>query len=111
MSGFLKTDIEFDYGEYGTEWKEKIEGLRFLCATFEGSCPGDRGFGLPPDILDGVSESQQVDYVMAVTEKIERYIPSLELVDVEFTVQEEGVLSAVLYIEPSYGEEDGEGDV
>ncbi len=111
MAVFLKTDVEFDYEDYGREWEEKIEQLKFLCSTFEGSCPGDRNFGLPPDILDGISEGQQTDYVMAVTEKMETYIPSLELVDVEFNASEDGMVSVVLYIEPSDEEDNEEGDV
>ena len=93
MADFLRTDIDFDYEEYGHEWEEKIKELEFLCSTLEGSCPGDRNFGLSPD-------------VMAVTEKMEIYVPSLELVDVSFYTTEDGISYATLYIEPS--EEEGE---
>ena len=106
MADFLRTDIDFDYEEYGHEWEEKIKELEFLCSTLEGSCPGDRNFGLSPDVPDKVSEEQQTEYVMAVTEKMESYVPSLELVDVSFYTTEDGISYATLYIEPS--EEEGE---
>lgn len=106
MADFLRTDIEFDYEEYGQEWEERIKELEFLCSTLEGSCPGDRNFGLSPDVLDKISEEQQTEYVMALTEKMEIYVPSLELVDISFFTTEDGVSYATLYIEPS--EEDVE---
>lgn len=110
MADFLRTDIEFDYEEYGQEWEEKINELKFLCSTLEGSCPGDRNFGLSPDVLDKVSEEQQTEYVMAVTEKMEIYVPSLELVDVLFSTTEDGISYATLYIEPSEAEGEEEED-
>lgn len=42
---------------------------------------------------------------------MEIYIPSLELVDVEFNASEDGMVSVVLYIEPSDEEDNEEGDV
>lgn len=110
MADFLRTDIEFDYEEYGQEWEERIKELEFLCSTLEGSCPGDRNFGLSPDVLDKVSEEQQTEYVMAVTEKMEIYVPSLELADVSFSTTEDGISYATLYIEPSEEEMEEEED-
>ena len=110
MADFLRTDIEFDYEEYGQEWEERIKELEFLCSTLEGSCPGDRNFGLSPDVLDKVSEEQQTEYVMAVKEKMEIYVPSLELVDVSFSTTEDGISYATLYIEPSEEEMEEEED-
>lgn len=110
MENFLRADIDFDYEEYGQEWEEKINELKFLCSTLEGSCPGDRNFGLSPDVLDKVSEEQQTEYVMAVTEKMEIYVPSLELVDVSFSTTEDGISYATLYIEPSEAEGEEEED-
>ena len=38
---------------------------------------------------------------MAVTEQMETYIPSLELVDVDFEIDKEGKVIARLMVEPS----------
>ena len=108
MADFLKAVVEFDTEEYGEEWKERLRELEFLCSTLQGGCPGDRSFGLPADILDGSPEQQQVNYIMAVTEQMEVYIPSLELVDIEFKTDQEGKITAKLFVEPS--EEDWEDE-
>ena len=50
MADFLKAAVVFDTEEYGEEWKERVKELEFLCSTFQGSCPGDRNFGLPAEI-------------------------------------------------------------
>ena len=101
MADFLKAAVEFDTEEYGEEWKERVKELEFLWSTFQGSCPGDRNFGLPADILDGPPEQQQVSYIMAVTEQMEIYVPSLELVDTEFQTDADGKITARLVVEPS----------
>ncbi len=101
MADLLDAAVEFNFEEYGEEWKERLSELEFLCSTFQGSCPGDRNFGIPVDILDGSPEQQQVEYIMAVTEQMETYIPSLELVDVDFEIDKEGKVIARLMVEPS----------
>lgn len=111
MADYIKAAVELDLEEYGEGWEEGLKELEFLCSTFQGSCPGDRNFGLPADILDGSPEQQQVSYIMAVTEQMEVYTPSLELVDTEFETDAEGKITARLFVEPSEGDwEDGEDE-
>lgn len=103
----MKTDIDFDYTEYGEEWNEQLENLAFLCSTIEGTCPGDREFGLSSDIVDNNIEGAQAEYVMSLTEKMEKYTPSLELVDIQFYLKDDETC-VILSIEPleDYDEEE-----
>ena len=100
MSDFLKAVVKFDYEEYGKRWENKIRELEFLCSTFEGTCPGDREFGLNPDVVDENPITAQTDYVMEVTEKMAKYMPSLELIDIDFEYTDDGILYPTLYVEP-----------
>jgi len=103
----LKTDIDFDFAEYGEEWNEQLENLVFLCSAIEGTCPGDREFGLSSDILDNDIGSAEAEYVLSLTEKMEKYTPLLELVDIQFFVKD-GETHAILSIEPLEDYEDEE---
>ena len=106
----MKVDIDFDYAEYDEEeWSEQLENLIFLCSTIEGTCPGDREFGLSSDILDNDIESAQTEYVMSLTEKMEKYTPLLELVDIQFYVKNDETC-VTLSIEPLEDYEDEEDE-
>lgn len=104
-----ETEIYFDYTEYGEDWDGEVSRLSFLCSVIEGTCPGDRNFGLSQDIVDESIEDMETDYVMSLTEKMEIYTPLLELVSINFTCDIDGKICAKMAVEPS--EESMEDDM
>ena len=80
---------------------EEIEGyntqLQSLVATIEGTLPGNRGFGISPDILDNAPKETLNMLALDLQEKAEKYIPEIEIVGVDGE-SDEGTLNTQIYI-------------
>ena len=67
-----------------------LECLKVLFKTKEGECPIYRKFGLSNVFVDeNVGVTQEL-YAQEAIDKVERYIPQLEVVQVEFKVCDDG---------------------
>lgn len=68
---------------------EIIEGINFLCSTPTGKYPMNRDFGIDQDLLDEPVTSVRSLLAIEYKEKIERYEPRVEVMDVYFEFDEE----------------------
>lgn len=68
---------------------EIIEGINFLCSTPTGKFPMNRDFGIDQDLLDEPVTSVRSLLAIEYKEKIERYEPRVEVMDVYFEFDEE----------------------
>ncbi len=80
----IKTSyVGFDYLGAGiiAEIKRNIETL---FSTAEGTCPGDRTFGLKQNLVDMPGPVVQNMIALDITEKIELYEPRVEAKSISF---------------------------
>lgn len=62
--------------------EEYNEQLQCLIASTEGTLPGSRGFGISPDVLDSSPGEALNRFAMSLQEKVEQFIPDIEILDV-----------------------------
>lgn len=81
--------LQFDFEE-----AEKIaiykRQLETLFSTVEGTCPGDRNFGLSNEYQDEPPEVAESSFSLEVYNKTEEYVPQVEILDIEFEHNLEG---------------------
>lgn len=81
--------LQFDF-----ENAEKIDiyrrQLETLYATVEGSCPGDRNFGLSNEYLDEPPDVAEVSLSLEIYNKTEEYVPQVEIIGIEFEYDLDG---------------------
>lgn len=84
--------VGFDYASEGliAEIKRNIETL---FGTPEGTCPGDRAFGLKHDLVDMPGPVVQNQIALDITEKIGIYEPRVEARDISFAHNANGNLT------------------
>lgn len=68
---------------------EIIEGINFLCSTPTGKFPMNRNFGIDQDLLDEPITSVKSLLAIEYKEKIERFEPRVEVLDVWFDYDSE----------------------
>ena len=87
-------DIQFDllgFEGYGqTELAEIRRNIRALLATPEGTCLGDRSYGISLEALDKPTEDARALLIMDVANKLEAYEPRVELVDSRLQYMQDG---------------------
>ena len=69
-------------------------GLETLYATVEGTCPGDRKFGLSNEYVDEPPEVAKSTFSLEVYNKTEIYVPQVEILDITFEHDTEGRIRA-----------------
>lgn len=101
--------LEFDLlNEDAVEYYRRQ--LNTLYATAEGTCPGDRNFGLANDYQDEPSEVAQSTFALEIYNKTEEYVPQVEILDIIFEHDREGRMRPRIFIgiNEDYGEEEDE---
>ncbi len=91
------TLIGFDYLNK-TKLEEMRRNLSLLYETVEGSCPGDRHFGLNPSFLDAPMNVAINLFALEVIEKTEIYEEKAEIVNIEYEHSADGNLTPKLVI-------------
>lgn len=103
--------VGFDYA--GEDELASIQrNLSALYSTPEGTCPGDRHFGLDWYFLDYPMDVAQNLYAMEVVDKTEEYEPRVEVVEVTWEWEADGRLRPTILIGPNgedYGWDDEDG--
>lgn len=103
--------LEFDF-----EQAELIEQYRrqltTLYATVEGTCPGDRHFGLSNEYQDEPPDVAESTFALEVYNKTEEYVPQVEIQDIRFEHSTEGMMRAkiVFGLNEEYDKEDEEDE-
>ena len=109
MINFGDPVLDFDF-ENASQLELYRRRLEMLYSTVEGSCPGDRNFGLAADWQDETSEVAKSTYSLEVTNKTEEYVPEVEIVDISFEHGEDGVLIPRIVFELNDEMEEDEED-
>lgn len=64
--------------------------LETLYVTAEGTCPGDRKFGLSNEYVDEPPEVAKSTFSLEVYNKTEIYVPQVEVLDITFEHDRDG---------------------
>lgn len=75
--------LQFD-PENENELERYRRGLETLYSTVEGSCPGDRKFGLSNEYVDELPEVAESTLSLEIYNKTEIYVPQVEILDITF---------------------------
>lgn len=102
--------VGFDYMEAGlvAEIKRNVSAL---IETPEGTCPGDRSYGISQDFIGLPTDVVKNQAAMAVIDKLEIYEPRAELREVTITGDpRNGLLTSIFLIGPDDEYEEDQGD-
>lgn len=99
-------------GEMDSEILEDfLSQAKFLYSTVEGTCPGNRGFGITPIPIDAPSPIAENILTLDIIEKTEEYLPMLNVDNISFDYTDEGISPVIqLSINEEYFEEDDEDE-
>ena len=89
--------IGFDYLN-ATELEEMQRNLDLLYSTAEGTCPGDRKFGLDQTFESCPTNVAQNLFALEVIEKTEIYEDKAEVLSIEYTQAADGNLTPKIVI-------------
>lgn len=103
--------LEFDFEDAALVELYRRQ-LMTLYATVEGTCPGDRQFGLSPEYQDEPPDVAESTFALEVYNKTEEYVPQVEIRDIRFEHNSEGMMKAkiVFGLNEEYDEEDEEDE-
>ncbi len=90
-----------------TVLEEIQRNLGCLYSTAEGTCPGDRRFGLDQSFESYPLNVAQNLFALEVIEKTEEYESRAEILDISFSCTEDGNMTPVVTIGLKDAEEDG----
>jgi len=99
--------IGFDYLN-ATELEEMKRNLDLLYSTAEGTCPGDRKFGLDQTFESYPTNVAQNLFALEVIEKTEIYEDKAEVLSIEYTQAEDGNLTPKIVIGQKEPDDTGE---
>lgn len=74
------------------EIKELRRNVETLLSTREGTQPVDRNFGINWDCLDQRPEIAESIFLQEIIQKIDKYIPRIEVQEVRYEIHEGGRL-------------------
>lgn len=89
--------VGFDYLN-ATELEELQRNLSLLYSTAEGTCPGDRNFGLDQSFESCPTNVAQNLFALEVIEKTELYESRAEVIDISFEQAENWSLTPKITI-------------
>lgn len=101
--------VGFDYLN-STEQQEIKRNLELLYTTAEGTCPGDRSFGLDMSFESYPVAAAQNMIALEVIEKTELYEPRAEVKNIRFLNKEDGCLMPVITVGPRDPDEEDDED-
>ena len=99
--------IGFDYLN-ATELEKMQRNLDLLYSTAEGTCPGDRKFGLDQTFESCPTNVAQNLFALEVIEKTEIYEDKAEILSIEYTQAEDGNLTPKIVIGQKEPDDTGE---
>lgn len=97
--------VGFEYQD-STETKEICRNLTALISTPEGTCAGDRSYGLNQSFVDLPAMQAANELALELSEKIPLYEPRADLSEVICTADLHGGLVANIVVGPGDGAED-----
>ncbi len=107
--------LQMDF-ESGNELERYRKALETLYATVEGTCPGDRRFGLSNEYVGQLPEVAESTFSLEVYNKTEIYVPQVEVLDIAFEHDTEGRMRPKItvglneeYSEEEYDDEEEDG--
>lgn len=80
------------------EDKVAIRRVRSLIQHTEYMLPGSRGFGMSGEYVDENPEEMENDFAADLYDKIEKYVPEVDIEDIEWKESDTEPGTAVLYI-------------
>ena len=80
--------------------------LKTLCTSIEGTIPGNRDFGMDADCLSEAPDVAINLFAADLQEKIEKFLPEIEIADITWTAHEDGSLTPVVSIKKKEGQDD-----
>ncbi len=97
---FNKPEVSLDGFDYftATEIEELQRNLGFLYSTAEGTCPGDRHFGLDQSFESYPLNVAQNLFALEVIDKTEEYESRVEILDISFSYEEDGNITPKITI-------------
>lgn len=102
--------VGFDYLN-STEQQEIKRNLELLYTTAEGTCPGDRSFGLDMSFESCPMAAAQNMVALEIIEKTEIYEPRAEVKNISFLSDaEDGCLRPQITVGPRESDEEDEDD-
>lgn len=103
--------IGFNYTDKNTI-SEIYRNLKMLFSTPEGTCAGDRSYGINTEYIDTSIGEESNAMAVEIIEKLDMYEPRVELSDIKNVMTENGI-KHILYFAPAdegeYSEEEQEG--
>ncbi len=109
---FNKPEVLMDGFNYldATGLEEIQRNLGCLYGTAEGTCPGDRHFGIDQSFESYPLNVAQNLFALEVIEKTEEYESRAEILDISFSYEEDGNMTPRITIGLKDSEEDGGED-
>lgn len=109
---FNKPEVLMDGFNYldATGLEEIQRNLGCLYGTAEGTCPGDRHFGIDQSFESYPLNVAQNLFALEVIEKTEEYESRAEILDIFFSYEEDGNMTPRITIGLKDSEEDGGED-
>lgn len=109
---FNKPEVLLDGFSYlsATELEIIKRNLECLYSTVEGTCPGDRSFGLDQSFESYPVNVAQNLFALEVIEKTEEYESRAEILDISFSYEEDGNMTPNITIGLKDTEEDDEDE-
>lgn len=108
----INTDIKligFDYINSETA-AEIYRNLKMLFSTPEGTCAGDRSYGINTEYIDTSVGEESNAMAVEIIEKLDMYEPRVELEDIKSEMTENGIKHTLHFIPANmnYIEDDGQ---
>lgn len=97
--------VGFEYTDAETV-DEISRNISVLIATPEGTCAGDRGYGIDQSFVDMPYPQALNMLMLTLAEKVPEYEPRAVVDTVEAETGNDGTMTAVIYIEPAEGREE-----
>lgn len=91
-------DFQMELAFSGDKLAELDRSLALLLSTREGTLPLDREFGINMDFLDLPPETAKSLYVAEITKKVAKFIPSVRVQEVRWSVGVDGQLKSRVVI-------------
>ena len=109
---FNKPEVLMDGFNYldATRLEEIQRNLGCLYGTAEGTCPGDRHFGIDQSFESSPLNVAQNLFALEVIEKTEEYESRAEILDISFSYEEDGNMTPRITIGLKDMEEDDAED-
>lgn len=85
--------------------------LNCLYSTPEGTCPGDRAFGLKQDFVGMPVDVARNKVALEIIEKTALYEPRVEIIGIEYGPSEDGAILVNVLLGPGEGQEGAEEEI